>query len=336
MKKMRYIALSFLVAALLLCFCACTDGEEQEEPALFAVTFDSNGGTAVSSQQIPSGELAKEPSIPVREGYIFDCWRNAETGQLWSFTGTYVVGNVTLRAEWIEASRIFEIERIGESDTARIIRLTDKERKEYTIPSAINGFTVVSIGKDAFSALDSEKVYKISLPETVTQVEEGAFLDCDGIKITVGGKLTAVGEQAFKNCDRLERITLAEGLTEISAEAFWGCSALRELRVPATVRFIGENAMQDCGGLRSIQICEGIESIGNSAFLGCNALKAVYFRGDEARLEEMLEEADALNDPLVDCEKFYLYSETKPERETVFEGYWYLDENNNFRLWKME
>ncbi len=336
MKIKRYMALSFLALALILCFCGCADEEEKEQTVVFTVTFDSNGGTAIPSQQIPSGKMAHEPSIPEREGYIFDCWRDKETDRLWSFTGSYVERDVTLVAKWISADRIFEYEKIGESDTARITGLSDRERRVYSVPSVINGYTVVSIEKDAFSKLDSQKVSKITLPETVTQIGERAFLDCGGIEITVGGKLTAVGEQAFKNCNLLKEITLAEGLTELSAETFWGCSSLRELRLPTTVRVVGENAMQDCKGLRSILICEGVEAVGNGAFLGCSELTAVYFRGDEKCLEELLEEAEDMNDPLVECEKIYLYSQSMPEGETAFEGYWYLDENNKFRLWKTE
>ena len=118
MKLKRYIVFSFLAVTLLLCLCACGGEEEPTEPELFTVTFDSQGGTEIPSQQIEKGKKAVEPPTPVREGYIFHCWKNEKTNSLWSFTGTLVEADVTLRAEWIEASRIFEIEAIDEGETA--------------------------------------------------------------------------------------------------------------------------------------------------------------------------------------------------------------------------
>ncbi|MCD7830765.1 MAG: InlB B-repeat-containing protein [Firmicutes bacterium] len=35
------------------------------------MTFDSNGGSAVSSQTVDSGSMATEPTSPTRDGYTY-------------------------------------------------------------------------------------------------------------------------------------------------------------------------------------------------------------------------------------------------------------------------
>lgn len=338
LKNKQYWLLPLLTVVLVLCLVSCTgDGKEGDtEEVLYTVTFDSQGGTAIPSQQVVSGGKVTEPTIPVREGFVFDCWRNEDTGILWSFVSGVVEEDITLRADWIAADQIFEIEQIGDGDTARVTGLKDREMSEYRLPTMVKGFTVVSIGESAFARLDCEKVSRIVLPETVTSIEAQAFVDCKDILIEVEGKLGAIGESAFKNCNGLLSVTLDEGMTELSAEAFWGCVFLKEIRLPSTLRVIGENAFQDCMLLRELQLSEGIESIEDGAFFGCSSLTVLYFMGEEQALEQLLESVAPKNEPFVNCEQCYLYSETQPQEDTVFEGYWYLDKDYQFRLWKTE
>ena len=49
-----------------------------KDSQLFKVVFNSNGGSAVSTQYIIEGEKATEPSNPTKTGYTFDTWLNGE------------------------------------------------------------------------------------------------------------------------------------------------------------------------------------------------------------------------------------------------------------------
>ena len=63
----------------------------------YTVTFDSNGGSSVSSQTVVSGAKATKPSTPARNGYIFVNW--TLNGKTYDFN-TPVTSNITLVAQW--------------------------------------------------------------------------------------------------------------------------------------------------------------------------------------------------------------------------------------------
>ena len=67
--------------------------------AAVLVTFDSRGGSAVSSQVLPLGDMAVAPVSPIREGYTFVEWRLG--GSAWNFNNQ-VMENITLYAYWRE------------------------------------------------------------------------------------------------------------------------------------------------------------------------------------------------------------------------------------------
>ncbi|MCK9310274.1 MAG: InlB B-repeat-containing protein [Candidatus Cloacimonetes bacterium] len=65
----------------------------------FTVTFDSNGGTIVDSQQVEDGRKATRPDEPTRTGYTFDGWYSYGD-EKWVFSGYDVTENITLVASW--------------------------------------------------------------------------------------------------------------------------------------------------------------------------------------------------------------------------------------------
>ncbi len=66
----------------------------------YTVSFNSNGGTAVTSQTVTYNETATEPTAPTRTGYTFEGWYTDEVlTSEFNFT-TAITANVTLYAHW--------------------------------------------------------------------------------------------------------------------------------------------------------------------------------------------------------------------------------------------
>ncbi len=96
MKKLkRLIPMSLgLVMAVSISFAAaCTETGESG----YTVTFDSNGGTAIASQQIDDGGTIDEPTEPQFGGYTFKGWYY--NGAEYDFSSV-VTSDMTLSAVW--------------------------------------------------------------------------------------------------------------------------------------------------------------------------------------------------------------------------------------------
>ena len=70
--------------------------------AVVNLTFDSQGGSVVSSQSLTKGRMAVEPDEPKKESYIFGGWyQSLEFETKFSFE-TKIEENTTLYAKWLD------------------------------------------------------------------------------------------------------------------------------------------------------------------------------------------------------------------------------------------
>ena len=96
MKKYNY--LKFLLIILVLIFMT---GCGTVPSTTYTVTFDSQGGSTVSSQTVEDGGLVTEPTAPTKEGETFAGWyKESGCTNAWDFTTDTVTANVTLYAKW--------------------------------------------------------------------------------------------------------------------------------------------------------------------------------------------------------------------------------------------
>ena len=65
------------------------------------VTFNSNGGTAVESVKVESGNVVDAPQAPTKEGFKFVGWyKEAELTNKFNFETTEINNDITLYAKW--------------------------------------------------------------------------------------------------------------------------------------------------------------------------------------------------------------------------------------------
>lgn len=83
-------------------------------------------------------------------------------------------------------------------------------------------------------------------------------------KWSSGAAVTAIGDEAFKDCNTLTSIKLPEGIESIGEKAFEGCDSLVSLTLPVSVK-----------------------KLGSSVFSGKKLV--VYYAGTEAELEALLD-----------------------------------------------
>lgn len=76
--------------------------------------------------------------------------------------------------------------------------------------------------------------------------------------------------------DAIAKVTVAEGITHISANAFNGCKNLAQADIADSVTSYGDAAFKGCAALTEANISENITAIGANAFDGCSALAYIH------------------------------------------------------------
>lgn len=105
-------------------------------------------------------------------------------------------------------------------------------------------------------AFEVSKLKSIDIPETVERIGPKTFFRSTGLKtVTFGdtpGTVTDIPLQAFYDCTSLNNIKLPAHLRTIGDEAFSGCYGLTSILLPGELREIGEKAFDRVTGLHNI------------------------------------------------------------------------------------
>ena len=209
--------------------------------------------------------------------------------------------------------------RVLEDGTAEIVQYIGKSYSP-AIPETLDGYTVTSIGEEAFY----QHMYELVIPETVTHIGSSAFALSDLETVEIPKSVISMGDNPFGYCDALETITVAEGNpvfyvedgvlfcsedhslvsypnmleareytvpegTEvIRGSAFGGVEMLRTIHLPDSLKQIGEQAFAFCWGLESIVIPDSVTEIGDAAFDTCRALDTVVLPKGLTRIGVMM------------------------------------------------
>ena len=120
--------------------------------------------------------------------------------------------------------------------------------------------------------------YDITIPTDfgrfpVTAIGDDAFRGCSALKkVTIPQSVTSIGDSAFAGCHNLDSVTIKDAATSIGSWAFDECYKLTTLSLGKNITTIGDYAFLDCHTLDNVTIPPSVTSIGKSAFYRCYAL----------------------------------------------------------------
>ncbi len=189
------------------------------------------------------------------------------------------------------------------------------------IPATINGRTVTAIGETAFA--DDYGLTGITIPNTVTTIEEDAFSNSGLTNATIPYGVTNIGDGAFEDCYNLTNATIPESVTYIGQGAF--SDGLVSVTIPNSVIFMGDGAFSDCGDLTNVVISYGISSLQTEVFAACYSLPSVIIPSSVTNITDNAFEGCSLltnaffegNAPFVDTTAFHNFRQPPGPEEGI-------------------
>ena len=272
-----------------------------------------------------------------------------------------------VHADAVEINGIY-YNLIKKAKQAEVTSNPNKYSGSIDIPSTVDyegiTYNVTKIGGQAFCYC--ENVTSISIPNSITDIGERAFMSCsfesiiipNSVKsidyeafyhcrklasITIGNGLEKIDRKAFEDCISLNKVVIKDlaawcgvemdytsnplqyakhlysdenteitelvipdGITSISAYAFYGCSNITSLTIPNSVEFIGPDAFgcfgitnvtipnkitylsgfNSCTNLKSITIPQTVTTIGMDAFYGCTGITSIEIPNSVTTIEQ--------------------------------------------------
>lgn len=141
----------------------------------------------------------------------------------------------------------------------------------------------VDVGVQAFpQSLKTIKLGEVN-PNGSSKIEQQAFAGTDLTSVDFGYGWKEIGTQAFFGCSALKDIVLPEGVEFIRNGAFSG-AAIEAIHLPNTLKVIETNAFV-CENLKTITIPASVEKIETFAFQSNKALTDVYVLGTNTKAE---------------------------------------------------
>lgn len=120
----------------------------------------------------------------------------------------------------------------------------------------------------------------IEIPGSVVEIQKETFKDCSSLKnVAIPSSVTSCGNALFEGCISLKKVEFGEDIEIdlIEERTFYNCNALKECKLPFSVKKIKSEAFSNCNSLLSIKINEGITVIDESAFIGCSSIEHIHF-----------------------------------------------------------
>ena len=184
------------------------------------------------------------------------------------------------------------------------------------------------VNKEIISAIVSQGLDYLPNPDkkSCTIIGIGTCTDLDIVipEYIEGYKVTAIGENAFKDCKSITSIVIPQYVSEIGTRAFMSCESMKSATLPAALKVIGEEGFYLCSSLKNVYyegdvegwcaidfvtgwssplghssnlyfsgtlvtdlvIPDTVTKIDNHAFFGCNSITSVIIGNGVTAIED--------------------------------------------------
>ena len=267
-----------------------------------------NGTATVSLNGIGSSVIAE--NLTIAQTYFpteYEAWKQQYDTALSNYK--------TQHPEYVEdPAHPIELSLIGMSPLVlEGSKMTDENKRLYYCAhntgndgvTDLSGYTLVSVRNYARNLVyidgagtshnipDEDRIY-VAMPAAGNATADK--LDANNFKYLNSQGVAAIGDQAFKDTQKVTNMTVGEGIAYIGDEAFLNsfihtvrfesvdyignrvfknCQYLEEIELGDKTTLIGKEAFYGCLQLREVSIPTGVKALGFGAFAECPVLKRV-------------------------------------------------------------
>lgn len=147
--------------------------------------------------------------------------------------------------------------------------------QEIALPRNIQTFTPSTYNSGAFYGC--KNLTRVTFPEGLTAIGQNCFRNCAKLEsIELPSSVRTLDIYAFYGCKLLTSVVIPEGVEAIPRFLFDSCTALTDVTLPSTLKSIGAEAFE-ATGLEEITIPESVTTIESSVFKNCKSLERIQF-----------------------------------------------------------
>lgn len=107
--------------------------------------------------------------------------------------------------------------------------------------------------------------------------------------------VTVIYQDAFRDCNFITKIVLAESVYKIGDYSFCACTGLTEFSFSKNIKEIGRHAFYNCRGLKKLELPEVIKDIGDGAFKNCEKINKLIINAANEKLLSLKYTLDSLS-----------------------------------------
>ena len=205
--------------------------------------------------------------------------------------------------------------------------------------AAVNGWNMFAAIEEGELKEGFDGILKYSYStggDEATVIQDDSYKQLTEVTIpataTLGGKsykVTAVGNNAFSECNSLASLTLPDGLVSIGNYSFYN-TGIKEVAFPKALQSIGDGAFEDCRQINTLTLPDNLESIGAYAFSYMSSLQKVVL---PPTIQSIGDRAFFNNQNLISVESHI--TEPFDISESVFAGSSTWDNTNNVYIYSL-
>ena len=241
------------------------------------ITFDSNGGSAVSTMTVDSLSQVTTLPTPQWQDHNFLGWKL--NNALVELPLDVVDSDIALVASWRGVTEDFQFK--DETDGSVTITKYIGANVNVVIPATIANKPVKGLAENAFDGCSGVK--SIVLPQSLVNLEYKSLYGCTALEaLTISGNVDGSLKYYFGNDEAnvpltLKEITFAEGSTTYSKGIFneLPTTHLFKINLPASLKTTPSDAFYQCDNIEEAYVPEGVKTLSDRTFCACPNLKKV-------------------------------------------------------------